>query len=358
MPWSTPTLRKTREMVRDEITSALSGAAFIGNNVLRVMADAMAGLAHLTLRYIDWLSRQLLPDTAETEWLDRHGNIWLTNADGSTGRKQATYAFGTVTFTGIPDTVVPKATQLTGNGIGYETTEEMFIGSDGGPTECSVRALDPGLAGNAPLRMAFDTPIAGVDGQATVVNLDGGTDAETDAELRMRVLERIQAPPMGGDKEDYVNWTLRVPGVTRAWSFPLEMGIGTCTVRFMMDDLRAGQEGFPNADDVATVQAYLDTVRPVAVKDFFVVAPIRQPIDFYINQLDPGDDSTVKGGIEVSILEMLKERAAPGQTIFKAWKSDAVLSAPGVISFDLGGDDDVMPDVGHLAVLGDIYYGS
>jgi len=205
--------------------------------------------------------------------------------------------------------------------------------------------------------MAFDTPIAGVDGQATVVNLDGGTDAETDAELRMRVLERIQAPPMGGDKEDYVNWTLRVPGVTRAWSFPLEMGIGTVTVRFMMDDLRAGQEGFPNADDVATVQAYLDTVRPVAVKDFFVVAPIRQPIDFYISKLNP-DDSTVKGGIEVSIQQMLKEQAAPGQTIFKAWKSDAVLSAPGVISFDLGGDDDVMPDVGHLAVLGDIYYGS
>ena len=56
MPWSTPTLRKVREMVRDDITASLYGAAFFGNNVLRVMADAMAGLAHHVLRYIDWLA--------------------------------------------------------------------------------------------------------------------------------------------------------------------------------------------------------------------------------------------------------------------------------------------------------------
>ena len=49
-------------------------------------------LCHLTLQYIDWLSLQLLPDTAETEWLDRHGQIWLVNADGTTGRKMASAA--------------------------------------------------------------------------------------------------------------------------------------------------------------------------------------------------------------------------------------------------------------------------
>jgi len=39
------------------------------------MADANAGLGYLTLLYIDWLAKQLLPDTAETEWLDRRGVI-------------------------------------------------------------------------------------------------------------------------------------------------------------------------------------------------------------------------------------------------------------------------------------------
>ena len=64
------------------------------------MSDAQGALCHLTLQYIDWLALQLLPDTAETEWLDRHADIWLVNADGSTGRKMATFAVGTASFTG------------------------------------------------------------------------------------------------------------------------------------------------------------------------------------------------------------------------------------------------------------------
>ena len=68
------------------------------NSVLRVLADNQGALCHLKLQYLDWLARQLLPDTAETEWLDRHGDIWLVNADGTTGRKLATLAAGTVSF--------------------------------------------------------------------------------------------------------------------------------------------------------------------------------------------------------------------------------------------------------------------
>ena len=78
MPWSTPTLRDVRSTIRDAITGRLPGAdANVPNSVLRVLSDAMGALCHLTLQYIDWLALQLLPDTAETEWLDRHGQIWL-----------------------------------------------------------------------------------------------------------------------------------------------------------------------------------------------------------------------------------------------------------------------------------------
>jgi uncharacterized phage protein gp47/JayE len=79
-----------------------------------------------------------------------------------------------------------------------------------------------------------------------VVQLTGGTDQETDDELRLRVLTRIRQPPMGGDADDYVAWALAVPGVTRAWCSPLEMGIGTVTVRVMCDDLRATGDPMTN----------------------------------------------------------------------------------------------------------------
>ena len=95
MPWTTPTLRQVRTNVRDAVRAALPGSdANVPNSILRVMCDVMGALCHLTLQYIDWLSKQLLADTAEHEWLDRHGRIWLVNADGSRGRKLATLATG------------------------------------------------------------------------------------------------------------------------------------------------------------------------------------------------------------------------------------------------------------------------
>jgi uncharacterized phage protein gp47/JayE len=357
MPWTTPTLRAVRETVRGEVTTALGRASFVGNSVLRVMADAMAALAHLTLRYLDWVALQLLPDTAEHEWLDRHGTIWLSNADGSKGRKAGTFASGTVTMTGVTGIILDAGTRLSGSdNWPYETTAPVYVTDAGAPV--AVRALNPGAGGNRTTGdvLSLDTAVSGVNGTAPVVALDGGTDPETDDELRTRVLFRIQQPPMGGDADDYVAWTLQVPGVTRAWCSPLEMGIGTVTVRFMMDDLRADNDGFPTEDDCRTVAAYLDTVRPVAVKDFYVVAPIQQPIDCQITQLVTDNEDT-RAGIETSLRAMLHELAAPGQTIYEAWKSFAIMSAPNVDSFLLiNATDDVMPSPGHMAVLGSIIY--
>lgn len=357
MPWSTPSLRQVRELVRDDITAALSGAVLVGNSVLRVMSDANAGLAHLTLRYIDWLSRQLLPDTAETEWLDRHGNIWLTNADHTTGRKVATVATGSVTLAGTPGTIVPIATQLTsGVDITYETTEQVMIGADG-TVPVDIRAIDPGVDGNLDPGdiITTSTVVAGLDGPATVILLTGGTDTESDEDLRIRVLDRIRQPPMGGDQNDYVQWALAVAGVTRAWCAPLEMGIGTVTVRFMCDDLRATQGGFPTEADIAAVTAYLDTMRPVAVKDFFVEAPIPFDINFTISDLEQ-DDAGIRAELEAAVREMLMQKAIPGQTIYRSWIDEAITSVHNVDHYDLDYEDALMPSAGHLAVLGVVTY--
>lgn len=365
MPWTTPTLRQVRITVRDDITAAFSGAVMIGNSVLRVMADSMAGLGHLTLRYIDWAARQFLPDSAETEWLDRHADIWLVNSDNSKGRKSATLATGTITMTGTAGTPVASGTTLQSTiGIGYETTEQITIGVIATPV--AVRALDAGAQGNlgAGEILSMIDVVAGVDSVATVVTLQGGADDEDDDDLRARVLFRIQQPPMGGDANDYVAWALAVPGVTRAWS-SVEMGIGTVTVRFMMDDLRASAGGFPTGDDIVTVKTYIESQRPVAIKDCFVVAPVPEPIDFRISELTT-DTNATRAAIEASVTDMLRKQGAPAhiingiqqppQMIYAAWVSEAITSASGVVSFTLAMTDQEMPNNGSLAVLGTIVY--
>jgi uncharacterized phage protein gp47/JayE len=199
-------------------------------------------------------------------------------------------------------------------------------------------------------------PPAGFTG-ATVETLTGGTDEENDDDLRYRVLLRIRNPPQGGDAVDYVQWTLAVGGVTRAWCYPLEMGIGTVTVRFMMDVERVANKGFPSPADCRVVEEYLDTVRPVAVKDFFVTAPIPQRIDVQITNLTP-DTNAIRSAIVASLEGMLYQYAKPGQTIFAAWKYYAIMNTPGIRSFDLiSSADDKMPSPGHMPVLGDISYG-
>jgi uncharacterized phage protein gp47/JayE len=370
MPWSTPTLRDVRSLVRDAVNASLPGAdANVPNSVLRVLSDNQGALCHLTLQYLDWLSLQLLPDTAETEWLDRHGDIWLVNSDGSTGRKMATLATGSASFQGIIDgTVVPTGTQLQ-SAVGmpagsdspyqvvtYETLEDITT-SAFSLVQGSIRALDPGSFGNLPMDtpLSISTPVPGVSTTVTVVSMTGGTDNETDEQLRARILQRIRNPPMGGAVADYVAWALAVPGVTRAWAAP-EQGIGTITVRFLMDDLRADNDGWPNPDDVQAVHDYIDSKRPVTVKDCYVLAPIKQFINLTIHNLVP-DTPEVQEEIEQSLRDMLLLMAAPGQTIFSAWISYAILSAPSVVSFDLITNDDfVMPSLGHMAVLGTILY--
>ncbi len=86
-----------------------------------MLSDAAGGNAHLNLQYLDWQANQLLPDTCEKQFLDRWGNIFLVNADGSRGRKLATFAAGTAQITATAITVLPAGSHLPAGNVGYQT---------------------------------------------------------------------------------------------------------------------------------------------------------------------------------------------------------------------------------------------
>ena len=357
--------------------AALQGAdALIPNSVLRVMADVNAMLANLVLQFIAWLALQLLPVTATTIWLDRWATMYLINADGSKGRKQATFASGTVnaSIISITGATIAAGSLLSGaNGVTYQVTAQAST-AVAGTLPVSIIALNAGAISNldSGATIAFLSPPNGVSGSASVVSLSGGTDTETDGQLQYRLLLRLANPPMGGDATDYVQWALAVPGVTRAWASPQEMGIGTMTVRFMMDSLRATNGGFPISSDITSVANYIDSVRPVTVRDMFVEAPVPNPINFEVANL-VNNNPTTWANIQSSIIALLLDKAAPAssvngvsvppQTIYVAWVSDAILNAGGVESFDLfdiNGNqlgDFVMPNNGSMASIGTIRHG-
>jgi uncharacterized phage protein gp47/JayE len=356
MPWTTPTLKETRRLTRDYVLSQLGAKAMIPNSVLRIMSDSMSGLAHLTMLYLDWLAKQLLPDTAETEWLDRHGVIWLENADGSKGRKVATYANGDVQFEGVPTTIIPVGTLLSGaNGVQYQTVSEGVIGSGGLGTSQSV-ALTAGNIGNMTdgSSVAPTQPIVGITTATLLGDMSGGVDTETDDQLRERILFRIQNPPMGGSQADYVRWAMAVPGVTRAWAAS-EIGPGSMTVRFLMDDMYPDNYGLPTEDDINEVRDYIDSKRPVTVYDCFVMAPILFFYDITIRNLTT-DDPTVRARIEASIKDMEFKRSKPGQTWYRSWVDEAISQAVGEEHHELDYETTVMPAPAYMPVLGTVLY--
>ena len=76
-----------------------------------------------------------------------------------------------------------------------------------------------------------------------------------------------------------------------------------------------------------------------------------------IQNLTP-DTPSIRAAIEENLKDMLLRKAAPGETIYVAWKYQAIMDTAGVVSFDLSiATDDVMPSPGHMPVLGDMVYG-
>jgi uncharacterized phage protein gp47/JayE len=356
MPWTTPTLSAVRGLTRDYVLSQLGAKAMIPNSALRIMSDTMSGLANLAYLYLDWLAKQLLPDTAETVWLDRHGVIWLTNADGSKGRKAATYAKGTVQFAGTSNIVMPTGTVMGGaNGVSYQTTTDATVDLSGVGTATAV-ALTAGSIGNLPdgTLLALSPQNSAITSVTLLGDMAGGIDTETDDQLRERILFRIQNPPMGGDLSDYVAWAMAVPGVTRAWA-ACEIGPGTMTVRFLMDDAYPDNYGLPTQADINVVFDYIDSKRPVTVKDCFVFAPILFFYDITISKL-VNDTPTTRGNIEMSIKDMEFARSQPGQTMYRSWVDEAISQSVGEETHELDFETTAVPAPGYMPVLGTVLY--
>ncbi len=322
MPFDRPPPQDILQRIQAEIDIALPGAdARVRRSVEGVMARVLAMSMHELYGYLGWASRQILPDSAEAEFLERHASLW------GVFRKSAAAASGAVTFTGTDGAIVPAGSLLTrSDDSAYITLSDIAIA--GGSGTGSVVATLAGAESNAVsgTRLRLSAPVAGVASEAPVQagGLSGGADAEDDAALRARVIERIRQPPHGGAAFDYIVWALEVPGVTRAWVWPEQYGPGTLAISFVMDE-KVGTI-LPSAGEVAAVQAYIDARRPVTA-DPTVIAPTALPVDFIVH-LNPNSLS-VQTAVRAEIEDFFRREAKPGGTLFVSRMREAISAAVG-----------------------------
>lgn len=343
MSYSRPSLPELIDRARADVISRLEQDDVLRRSDAEVYARVVAGITHGLYGFIDWLARQLMDDTAEMEYLERRASLRKIT------RKPAASATGSATFTGLGGAVVPSGALLQAlDGVQYRTMADAII--VGTSVVANVEAVAAAAAGNRTTgqTLTLVTPIAGMQPGAVASALTGGADAETDDALRARFIARIQTPPHGGSAPDYVAWALEVPGVTRAWCYPLELGVGTVTVRFMRDN--DSGSAIPDSGEVAAVQAYIDAVRPVT-GHLYVVPPVAVPLDFTIAVVP--NTLAVKAAVEAELADLILRSAVPGGTLPISHIRAAVSAAAGEQNYTMSTPSaDVVNTTGDITTLG------
>lgn len=361
MAFNRPTLDQLIDRVITDIKGGLNLVNIARRSFLGVISKAIAGMAHLLFSYLTWISKQVFPDTAELEYLNRWASIW-----GIT-RSEATFAQLNLTITGSEGSIVPQGTiYQREDGFQYTLDAEVTI-PVGGSYIGQITASESGSQGDIDVGTIINllSPIAGIDSEATIESIViDADDTESDDSLRERLINRLQLPPLGGSANDYIQWARAVTGVTRAWVLPLYLGPGTVGVSFVTDD---EDPIIPSAAKVQEVQDYIDYLKPVTAL-VTVFAPVEAPMSLDIS-IKPNDTE-----VQQNIITELEDLVRRDATLAGSYKSPGVTNDGSIllskirqsISIAVGLDDfeinlingvapaNVVPNDGELITLGTI----
>jgi uncharacterized phage protein gp47/JayE len=246
-----------------------------------------AGGVALLDRHLQVVARDVMPDTAAGAQLDRHGSIYGVTRRAATSASKA----GALRLTGTAASAFSVGVLLTTtDGLAFELNETGVLPGTGF-RDVAVIAVSTGAATrkSAGTVMTFTSPPSGIDSTA-VLQLDmdvDGSDLESDGAYRVRILDTIAQPGMGGNANDYRQWAKQLAGIDEAYVWPLRGGLGS--VHLAALHTGTGAQRILSGAEITALKAYIDTVRPVGYADFAVLATTAAPTDVEI-VVEPEDD--------------------------------------------------------------------
>lgn len=291
MPYSRPTLPQLMGRVYQDHAVQLAPMANLPReNLVKVLSRVDAGMYHQLFGEIDYLSRQIFPDSADGAILRAH---WSDRVPPLL----AVAATGLVKFSGTIGASIPLGLILASDsGASYFLQTQVSVDATGFAVG-SIKALDAGLAGNAAagttLRIASTVP-PGVDKVAIVepTAIIGGVDEENDIAYLVRVLMHIRSGSRYGKKGDFAAWALDAsPEVGRAWEIRNSGVFGALLIQVASGNQVNGIAPVTNIDLVAD---YIASVAPPIV--FTVRTPEIVSTDPQIHLL-PAEDSVANRAI-------------------------------------------------------------
>lgn len=351
MAWLRPSPKEILQRIQSIMDVDLpNGDSRIRRSSEGVFASVIAMATHEVLSFIAYIAKQILVSTADEEHIGRHAR------ELNVPRKAANASTGPIRFTGANGTVVPA-----GRIVKRSDDQEYIVAGDitiaGGVGDGEVTALTLGAAGNvaAGAKLSLTSPVPGAnsDGIVQAPGLTGGADIEDLEAWRARIIERKQRPPHGGAYYDYEFWAKEVPGVTRAWAYPNQYGLGTVGLAFVMDN-KAGSI-IPSPTEVEAVEVHIAAARPVTA-EVHVLAPTPVAVDFTIN-ISP-NTVAVQNAIRAELADLFTRESIPGGKLYISRVREAISSAAG--EFDhvlISPDENIERTFGQMSTLGAITFG-
>lgn len=245
-----PSLSALEDRVYQDFSSRFSPLAKSPRyNLLKVLSLVDAGKYHQLYGDLEFLSRQIFPDTADGEYLRAH---WSDRVSPN----HAVIAIGNVVFTGTNGASIPAGLILSSSsGKTYYVETQVSIIS--GSAMATVKAQEAGENSNldegASLSISSAVP-PGVNSAAVVGSggIAGGVDAETDTAYLARVIANIRNGVRYGKPGDFAAWAVdSSAGVSKAFEIKNYGPLGALLIQVIAGNQVDGVTQVGNLDVVS-----------------------------------------------------------------------------------------------------------
>jgi uncharacterized phage protein gp47/JayE len=275
MAFTVPGLGQVFEDLLRDYANRFPGANLAKKTINRALVGMASMASSLVLRSVKVIYRDLWPDTAARDQLLRHGQVRGLTLRPATPAKKA----NALRLVGSAGSSFLNTDQLThSSGLIFRLDESGTI-PGAGFLDVDVIAIDTGAATRlaAGEILTFVSPPSGIQSQAMLVLAldEDGDDEESEGEYRVRVLDKMAEPGMGGNANDYRQWAKEVTGVFEAFVYPLRQGLGSVHVAALHSG--SGAARLLSGGELTELQDYLDLKKPVINQDCYVLTVTAEP---------------------------------------------------------------------------------
>jgi uncharacterized phage protein gp47/JayE len=264
MPIDIPTLDELHQRLLDAAKGSLTDLDIARFSDEYKRLRVVAGMGFQLNHHLSVIADDVLADTAEGDQQDRHGFIYNVTRKPATPAAKAD-ALRLVGASGSPFVVGDELVSV--GGLRFQVNEGGTIPA-AGQLDVDVVGIDTGSQTklNAGEVLTFLSAPVGIEAEAELqLDLDeGGDDQESDGAYRVRILNAIQQPGMGGNANDYEQFAIEEEGIATAYVYPLRGGAGTVDVAALHTG--SGTVRLLTTGEIATLQTAMDVKIPVSLK--------------------------------------------------------------------------------------------